>query len=440
MTYLDKYRSYLDGIPSKIDEMKKNKQYTVFGYTSDLDVLVKWDIDKFNKLLQEYLTEEPSFAEGECITDMPSFARIVSYFAINGLGGELDITDINVFEYLKNNFDYRFALGGTAAQGAAALGALGVPAILHITDKCKPVCKLLDYPDIFMVSAEGELLPVMDFASEKPPVCHIILQFSKGDVISVKGKEYTIPLSNRLIMDIDTIHKYLPIDEEFLPYCEKNAKRFFSYNISGFNAIIDLNIIKKRTAELKEHYKKVKENNPDCFIYLEGAHYLNSECKNYVFKELSDCIDILGMNEEEMVDLCAKLDNKVDKNCLESVLVALEQIISRYPVKGIIMHTKDYSMYFGMELKNCDIEMGLTMGNLLSGTKARIGKYGNLEECYGTLSTPLSPIGLEFADQLSKINRKEYICIVPSRYMDNPTDTIGLGDTFVAGMQLGFIK
>ena len=45
------------------------------------------------------------------------------------------------------------------------------------------------------------------------------------------------------------------------------------------------------------------------------------------------------------------------------------------------MHTKDYSMYYGSELYGIDLEKALTLGNLLSGTRARIGHYGSLEEC-----------------------------------------------------------
>lgn len=33
-----------------------------------------------------------------------------------------------------------------------------------------------------------------------------------------------------------------------------------------------------------------------------------------------------------------------------------------------------------------------------------------------------------------------YACLVPSRYMDRPKSTIGLGDTFAAGVQLAFIR
>ena len=87
-----------------------------------------------------------------------------------------------------------------------------------------------------------------------------------------------------------------------------------------------------------------------------------------------------------------------------------------------------------------DIEMGLTLGNLMSGTRARIGKYGTKEDCRKSLELGLSRIGLEFAERLSHIQRKHTAVLVPSRYMEKPRYTIGLGDTFVAGMQLCFAK
>ena len=70
----------------------------MIGYSSDYDAIAEWDVDSFNELLSEYLKEEPSFNEGETIDNMEDFARIVSYFAIHGLGGEVDITSGEVIE------------------------------------------------------------------------------------------------------------------------------------------------------------------------------------------------------------------------------------------------------------------------------------------------------------------------------------------------------
>jgi ADP-dependent phosphofructokinase/glucokinase len=438
MPYLDKYKLYLEDLQNCLDTVDKTGHHTVFGYTSNLDVLMKWDVHKFNQLLAQYLVDPPMAKEEDSISDLSSFARIVSYYVMNGLGGEINVTDIRVCNYLQGLFKTYPALGGTCAQGAAALGALGVPLVAHITDRSKEVCRFMNYPTISLFSA-GKLRPADQAGSEEAPVCHMILQYNKGDIIRINGDEYVIPESNRLILDYDHIHSKLPIDPDFLAYCEHNADKVYSYNISGFNAITDLSILKERVAELKEHYFKIKGKNPDCRIYFEGAHYLNSKCKDYAFSALSECVDILGMNGEELVDLCREHGRRVNESNLESILSGLELVREIYPVKGIVMHTKDYSMYYGEKMEKTNLEKGLTLGNLMSGTKARIGRYGSYHDCEESLSLPLSPIGLKLVEELEELSLNQYTCMVPSKYMEHPVDTIGLGDTFVAGMQIGFL-
>ena len=148
----------------------------------------------------------------------------------------------------------------------------------------------------------------------------------------------------------------------------------------------------------------------------------------------------MGMNEEELVDLAKKKEYELDKNDIESVLSALDYLLELYPVKGIVMHSKDYALYYGAQMEEIDLEMGLTMGNLMSATRARIGHYGTQAECRETLGVNLSPAGLEFAEEISKMKPKHTAILVPSRYMEKPKYTIGLGDTFVAGMQMCFVK
>ena len=142
--------------------------------------------------------------------------------------------------------------------------------------------------------------------------------------------------------------------------------------------------------ELGAHYKKVKEENPECVIYFESAHYLSQEVKNIVSKEISHYVDIMGMNAEELLAHKRELGIEIDKDDLKDVLQGLEHLIKRYKVQGIIMHTKDYSMYYGSELYGIDLEKALTLGNLLSGTRARVGHYGSLEECRESLKLGLS--------------------------------------------------
>lgn len=439
MAYSDKYEYYLGCLPGDIEKAQERDKKIVFGYTSNLDILLEWDVSTFNSILECYLKSEPELEHGEIIDSMEEFARIVAFYSVRGLGGEMDISRAEVCDYLECRFHTVPALGGTCAQGAGALGTIGFPVIAHLTDRSKDVCQLLDYPGVFSVNEHG-LVPVIESATNAKPTKHLVLQYEKGDIVKGYGKEYVIPVSNRLILDFDAIHKLLPIRKDFLEYVEKNAVDFYSYSVSGFNLIVDLKTLSDRLGELEQHYSYLKKENPACILYLESAHYLSHEGRQMVFDCLAQQIDIIGMNEEELTDLALQAGVRTDTTNLRSVVRGLEAVICRYPVKGLVVHTKDYAMYYGERLEDHDIEKGLTLGNLMAGTKARIGYYGSLQECRETLSLPLSPAGQAFASELDSFEASRYICVVPSRYMKYPASTIGLGDTFVAGMQLGFVK
>lgn len=436
--YTDRYQEYLQLVPDKIRRCEETGRRAVLAYASNLDVLVRWNCESFNRFLAEYLKEEPSFQEGDEIASEEDLARILSYFVIHGLGGEVDITSRKVIDVLTEYFDVEYGLGGTCAQGAAALGSMGIPVLVHITDCSKDVIRQMSGIRIEAVK-HGRAVPVETCVSGEEALCHFIVQFTKDDVISVFGKEYKVRLSNRLIMGYDTVHKVLPVEEEFLAYCEKNAKDICSYDISGFNAITDRKIMQERLERLAVHYRSVKEKNPDCRIYFESAHFINNEIREYTYQTLAEVIDIMGMNEEELVDLTRTRGYAVDKDSLDSILKGLEELIKVYPVHGFVVHSKDYALYFGKDMPGTDIEQGLTLGNLVSGTRARTGRYGSVSDCRETLKLELSGTGLAFAKELEGYHLPYKVVLVPSRYMEKPATTIGLGDSFVAGMQICFL-
>lgn len=438
MPYIDKYELYLNEIPSDIEECKKSGKRIVFGYTSDLDVLLVYNEKEFNKLLGTYVKGEIYWDSDEAITSLESFSRIIAYHMVNGLGGEADVTDYKVVEYLLEHFEHSFSLGGTGAQGAAAMASVGMPILSHISDKSKPVCELMDYEGLNTVVGD-EQVPLKKI-EQGQPVYHIVFSYNKGDGFEFNGKRYEVPVANRVILDYDTLHKDIVISDDFKRYIEKHAGKVASYNVSGYNAIIDTELAKRRMQELGDHYKKVKVENPECVIYFESAHYLSREVKGIVYKEISKYVDIMGMNEEELIAHTQEMGVELNKDNLKDILNGMELLIIYYQINGIIMHTKDYSMYYGNELYEIDFEKALTLGNLLSGTRARVGHYGSLAECYDSLKLGLSETGLRFSKELEGIQVDRKVFLIPSRYMEKPVCTIGLGDTFVAGAQFAFVK
>ena len=76
------------------------------------------------------------------------------------------------------------------------------------------------------------------------------------------------------------------------------------------------------------------------------------------------------------------------------------------------------------------------------GGRARTGRYGSREDCLETLKTlALSEAGLKMAAALERADTYgRFAKLVPTRYMEHPKYTIGLGDTFTAGMLTAFIR
>jgi ADP-dependent phosphofructokinase/glucokinase len=439
MDYQALYEKYFDQIETDAAKCLETGKRIVLGYTSDLDVVLEWDGDVFSDIVKAYLKEAPRYETGDQIDSMEAFARIVTHFLLGGLGGEVDITAQGVCDHLEAHYKSTYALGGTCAQGAAALSAVGFPVLAYITDRSREVCGLMDRPGMEVYSG-GHVVPIAKGASEELPVKHIILQYPKDAAVEINGHVYKAPVSNRLILDYDTIHKRLPIECGFLNFCENYASNIYAYCISGFNGILDPAIMTARLNELTAHYAAVKENNSETMIYLEGAYYLSPFVKDIAFERLARFIDILGMNEEELVEHTARFGLDTKKEEIGSILEGLTCLLDHYPSKGIVMHTKDYALYFGQQLKGIDLTKGLVLGNLMSGTRARFGRYGTREDCHKMLSQPLSVTGLKIAAALESIDvGKYFVAIAPSKYMEHPKYTIGLGDTFTAGMLTAFI-
>lgn len=447
MAYMDRYVKYWEQVPNLIRYAEEKHHTPVFGFTSNLDIVLNWDAERYNEILDRYLQEEPSAQEGDTIAAMEDFARISCSYIMRGLGGNFDITDVSVCEYLRSAFTSEPALGGTCAQGAAALGSLGIPVSIHITDDCRDVLAQMDHRGTTVIK-DGRKVPVMEAVSGNDPVYHIIFQFNKGDRIRVHGEEITIPCSNRLILFYDTIHKLVPLREEFLQYWENTDETPSSILLSGFDAIIDEEIMAKRLDRIEKFLSVIRQKSPDTVIYFEGAFYMNSAVKDMIFRRLGKYADIIGMNEEELEAQLVRMGREHDITSFAGIIDGITAIMEEFSARGIILHTKDYSMYYGRKLEGIDIEAGLTRGNLMSGTRARIGRYGTYEECLATIKEAVPGArGLEIfleAEEYRTRGRFEEngteLSVVPTRLLEHPRYTIGLGDTFVSGVHTCFIR
>lgn len=433
-----KYLYILENLESIAAKRKSSRRYPAMGLTSNLDLLCDFSTDTLSRLLEEHLPDGRlgEMRPAKIIRSMKELLETIVYFCVNGIGGEVDIENTGV---MNDSFHWKHGMGGTAVQAALALQSIGCPSVVHLTDDSREVCSLLDHPEIFVVSPDGHLVHTGEVHQTQDQEIHAIIQFRKGDVIRLGSQEAVIPLSNRLILTKVTVNETVPFYEPYFRYIVQHADQISSYVISSFNCLSDAALLKDRLEYTKAHIGQYKSANPDGIVYFEDAHYHSKEIRSMCMDILYPCVDIVSLNEEELGSTMEDWGASLDLDDIQSVVNSVNLLRKRYKMKkGVIVHTKDYSMYVG-EALSADIEAGLIYGNLMAGAKALYGWYGTAEQIRSLSVYPLSQKGEEFRRKAAGASWGSGVTIVPTRFMDRPPYTIGLGDSFTAGVQMCFL-
>lgn len=437
MNIQDKYAEILLNMEDIVQKRTRENRYPALGLTSNLDLLCDFNADILNELLMKYLPEGSleTMKPVKVIRSIGDLLETMVYYCRNGIGGEADIEDVTI---IKECFPCRYGMGGTAAQAALALQNIECPSIVHLTDDSKEVCELLDFPEIYFVAEGGTLTSTGKIKQSQEQEVHGIVQFRKGDKIRLRNQEITIPLSNRLILTKTTVNEYLPLSEPYFQYIQQHADQISSCVLSGFNCIQDRELLKKRLEYIKNQAIAYHEANEKGIMFFEDSHYHDREIRNISMNALYPYVDIVSLNEEELSYTLEEFGVPIDYNEVGTYVNGLRWLRQHFNVKrGVIVHTKDFSMYVGDPLEQ-DIEEGLIYGNLLATAKAMNGWYGSLEQIRELMKNPLSEKGKMFREYVKKEMRDESVIVVPTRYADRPPYTIGLGDSFVAGVQICF--
>ena len=434
---IEKYAAAPEKLSEMIQKRKAEGLLSAFGYASNLDLLCSFQPEALSRFLTEELngSDLSGLKPVVNITTRRELAQTILYYCINGLGGEADIENT---EALSGIVQFQKAIGGTGVQAALALSAVGGECLAHLTDASEDVLKLLSSPLIHAVHENGVLCTADDLTARNEPEPHYIVQFRKGDRIRVGSREYEIPRSNRLILTQFRINGKLPLNPWTLRWIEENASRIPSLLISGFNCIPDLPVLLDRLQAVREHAGRFHQGRPGGIVYYENGDFHQEELFRAVFQNLLPVTDIVGMNEEELSDTMRLIGEDPDGSDPLTVVRSVLSLIERFGIKkGMVIHTKDFSMYAGKPL-DADIESGLMFGNMMAASKAIHGSFGTPKEVRETLPLPLSETGLKFRRIISESEYGSQVILVPSRYLDRPRYTIGLGDAFTAGVQLCF--
>lgn len=438
MDLRQKYCDAYEALDSVIQDRIKEERYPAMGYTSNLDLLCDFEVERLNQLLAEYMPEAAlsEMRAAAKIQTMQELLETMVFYCSNGIGGEVDVENTKL---LEESFRFHYGMGGTAVQAAMALNGIECPSIVHLTDDSKEVCDILNTPYVHTVSQNGVLVHTGEIIQTQEQEPHFIVQFKKGDTIRLGKQEIVIPCSNRLILTKITVNEFVPFSKPYFEWIERNAGKVSSNVLSSFNALLDPGLLEERLTYVKQHIERYRKGNPEGIVFFEDAHYHDMEVKKLCLETIYSSVDIVSLNEEELdYTLNDMYRFEVDIDNIISCVAGAVFIRSMLGIrKGVIIHTKDYSMYVGDPLK-ADIEKGLIYGNLLATAKANNGWYGTKEQIKEVLKFDCSAKGMEHYHAIAKSPYADKVVLVPSKYIDTPKYTIGLGDSFMGGVQLCF--
>jgi ADP-dependent phosphofructokinase/glucokinase len=311
-------------------------------------------------------------------------------------------------------------VGGTGAQAAWTLAKLGAPSVLSLTDRSPAQLAVLD-PAIGLCSG-GAIVPVSaavprgiaaaphdgstapQGASGKPP--HYILEYSAG----TRWRGGTVSRSSRIIVRLadDGIER----DEEFAALAPDAGAGL----VSGLNALSDDDTESRRW--LRDLVGRWRDGGLP-MIHLELAEYPRAAALAEVAEAYAGVVHSLGLSLAELAMVSPGGDPPT----------AARELALRYQLKRVCVHADTWSLL----VHRGDPETAAAAirgGNLLAAARARRGSP--------TADLAVSP-DATFTDDLpasEPLGDGWHAECAPTPYLAHPAATIGLGDTFVAGLLL----
>jgi ADP-dependent phosphofructokinase/glucokinase len=416
-------------------EASRGERYVCLGLGSDLDRVISLSGAQLEDLCSRVPAVSSRGAPAQ-IRSEDDLAAALLYLFREGQGGEIPITESAVCALIDRRFSWREEVGGTGARAAAGLCALGVPCLVHFTFLSRRIVELLPYPALHTVE-RGTPIPIADVLLPDDPVSapHYIFEFDSGDRVRLNGRTVTCPCSNRLIAPFDAVNRELPISADFLRYVVAHGERLSSLVLSGFNSVANGEILRARLAQVTDALERLRARNTGTVVFLESAAYHVTTNNTAVLRELSPRVDVVSMNEDE---LAAAAGAPLDPSDVPRLIDMIQTVSAAFGIPALVIHTKDYSIQYGTgrTAKN-GLEPCLRLAHALASARAVAGRTPAEADIERTLRLDESEVGIRVRSEVAGMRLAHPAIVCPAPRIPGPVTTIGLGDLFVAGFQIG---
>jgi ADP-dependent phosphofructokinase/glucokinase len=388
----------------------------------------------------------PLFAKS--VEDLGDLAEGLSHSITHGLALEVLCAD-DVIGFLEETGGFEGRIGGQVATVARLLSNFGAARVLVHPDRFNWELASMYHNTSAQVPlrlATGvEYPPAEEFYWECAPEVHYILEYPKGLAFG----NGPAPRANRLIAAPQTRIQFHPEWERALPEAGREADLFF---LAGLNHMGEE--FEESFRRVREHIRSAKTKNPKLAVHLEMTSTPDLRKREAILDQIIPLLDSLSVNEAELADLAFLLGLPHWESVREDPGRQLEalHLLRALGVPRVNMHTLGY--YLTLSAHPVErVRRAHIFSALVATGRALRGRSPEPQDIPHSLEVPLAEQGMAAMETLAKEmgltgrlrsalledgwEREEELVVVPTRMVDEPRYTVGLGDTISGAAVFG---
>ena len=456
------WKSLYQVAPSQLAKMKQVRG-VVSAFNANIDAVIKVHPELFQKRISLAGVDAASLlAQGERAIKTPAdvLRGFVQCFQ-NGSAMEWLVHDESAFQWMRANIGYdRLQMGGQGGIIGNVLAVCGAQKVyVHCASLPDQQAKLfLDLPNLVSALPDGSAAKAASIHRENDlPLIHWILEFDKGDTLTIAGQTFTCPKSNRFIATWDPENFRLAIDGAFNQLI-RNSQGLETVLLAGYqmlsHPLLDGTSGTSRVDLSRQIVDGWRQSHPGLCVHFEFASTQDKTIRKYLLDHVAPWADSIGLNEQEMIDILevageTTLANEVRANLHGGPLFrALEWLFKHTKAKRIQLHF--FGMYVTIQSKTLATKPettrdGMVLAATIAAAKAGTGSIEKAENLLWAHGREVAEVALQelaaIAAQCGGSAPQDLVqtgiwkgpsfdvVAVPTILIEKPITLVGMGDT-----------
>lgn len=471
---LDGWESLYRDAVEKACESLDNIEGMFVAYNANVDAIKFLDAPTIEKMvsgldpssLLKRMKEYPREAD----TPLDLVARLLISIE-KGKAAEVPVYDMDMEGWLTQHFEPdEVRIGGQAGIITNLLARLNIASVItYVPWLSRREAELFETRNnnVFspaIVDGRLALVPPPRAARHSMGKTNWILEYKKGLTIEIGKRRIVCPRDNRLILSFRPPWIRLHMDEEVFEHLTEVCAHVDGAVLSGYQ------IIKRSYEDGTTHetyvnqsvrvIEKLKHISPELKVHVEFSSIQDRVIRETILKDIVRAhVHSLGLDAVEVANALNVLGHEelaasvLRKESIEHLFEGVRILTEELDLERIHVHA--LGLYICV-LRSSDVDRltqertALLFASALGAAKAMKGRVESREDAYEGLRVPVSDYGIEalkrlgayldestsgegtLSDGIAVGERFSCVCI-PTKVVESPVATVGLGDTISAG-------